>query len=106
MEAKENIQANGRTVPAWRTIGRAAVATALASTTFLAVWSPTSAGVTQAERSSSEIVLGSAFLAGGSDHNDRAREADRLARDQGEWLRAAHGKVAITAEEQPLPPQF
>lgn len=106
MEAQAHTQANGKTASAWRHVGRAAVGTALAATVFLAVWSPTSAGVTQAERSSSEIVLGATSLAGGNDHNDRMGEADRLALDYSEWLRSAHGRAAITADGQPLPAQF
>lgn len=106
MKVKENINANGQTVPAWRTVGRAAVVTALAAIIYLVVWSPTSAEVTQGERNSPEIELGGASLAGGSEHDGRAKEADRRARDHGEWLRAAHSKVAVTAEEQPLPSQF
>lgn len=106
MEAKANTQTNGKTVSAWRNIGRAAVGTALAAAVFLAVWSPTSAGVTQAERSASEIVLGATPLAGGGEYDNRAIEANRAAADYGQWLRAAHGRAGVAAQAQPLPPQF
>ena len=60
----------------------------------------------QGERDSPRIELSGACLTGSSEHEDRAKAADRLARDHGVWLRTAHRKIAVTAEEQSLPAQF
>ena len=106
MQVIQNIHANGQTVPAWLSVGRVATVTALAAIIFLAVWSPISAEVTQGEGNSPGIEFGGASLAVGNEHDDRAKKADRLARDHDEWLRTAHRKAAFTAEEQPLPAQF
>ena len=106
MQVIQNIHANGQTVPAWLTVGRVATVTALAAIIFLAVWSPISAEVTQAEGNSPGIEFGGASLVGGREHDERAKEADRLARDHGEWLSAVHRRVGTFAEEQPLPAQF
>ena len=106
MQAIENIHANGQTVPAWLTVGRVATVTALAAIILLAVWSPISAEVTQGEGNSPGIEFGGASLAVGNEHDERAKKADRLARDHGEWLHTAHRRVGAAAEEQPLPAQF
>ena len=106
MQVKANIHANGQTAPAWRTVGRIAMVAALAAIIFLAVWSPISAEVTQGEGNSPGIEFGGASLVGGREHDERAKEADRLARDHGEWLSAVHRRVGTVAEEQPLPAQF
>ena len=95
MKVKEIIHANRPTAAAWGRVGRAAVVTALAAIIFLAVGSPISAEVTQGVPST-----------GGSEHDGRAKEADRLATDNSAWFRAAHRKAGNTAEEQPLPAQF
>ena len=106
MQVEENTHANGQTVPAWRTVGRLAMVAALAAIIFLAVWSPISAEITQGEGNSPGIEFGGASLVGGREHDERAKEADRLARDHGEWLSAVHRRVGATAEVQPLPAQF
>ncbi|MDB5964726.1 MAG: hypothetical protein JWQ72_1226 [Polaromonas sp.] len=106
MQVNENIDANGSTVPAWRTTGRVAMVIALAAIAVLAVWSPISAGVAQGEPITSGSELRALSLAGDSEHNARAKEADQLARDYGEWLGVAHRKAGATAEQQPLPAQF
>ena len=106
MQVIQNIHANGQTVPAWLSVGRVATVTALAAIIFLALWSPISAEVTQGAGNSPGIAFGGASLAIGNEHDDRAKKADRLARDHDEWLRTAHRKAAVTAEEQPLQAQF
>ena len=106
MDAKENNRANRQTDPASRTVTQAAVVTALVSIVFLAMWSPTAADVAQGERNSTGIKSARESLSGGNEHDDRAEKADRLARDYGKWLRAAHDRAGAAAQEQPLPPQF
>lgn len=106
MQVRESIHAIEQAVPTWRTAGRAAVVIALAAIIFLAMWSPTLAEVAEGERDPPSMVFGGASLVGGSEHDVRAMEADKLAREYGEWLRAAHGRTAATTEEQPLPSQF
>lgn len=106
MQVAQSIHPIEQTVSARRTVGRAAVVTALAAIIFLAMWSSTSAEVADGERDSPRVVSGGVSLVGGSEHDVRAKEADKLARVYGDWLSAAHGKAAATTEEQPLPSQF
>lgn len=106
MKVKEMIRAKEQNSGALRAIGCATVATGFATLIYLAVWSPAVAGAPQGERNLPQVELGDASLAGGSERDDRAEKANLLARDQGEWLRAAHSKAALTAEDQPLPSQF
>lgn len=106
MQVKKDIRATGQTVPAWRTVGPAAAVTALAAVIFLAVWSPTSAKVTQSESNSPAIELVGASLLVGSEQDERAKQADRLAVDYRDWLQAAHRSAGVNAESQPLPAQF
>lgn len=106
MQVIQGIHTTGKTVAAWRTAVPAAAVTTLAAIIFLAVWSPISAEVKQGERNSPRIEFGGASLAGGSEYDDRAKEANSLARNYGEWLSAAHRKAGVTAEDQPLPSQF
>ena len=96
MKVQNSIHSIEQAVPARRTVARASVVTAFAAIIFLAMWSSTSAE--EGERD--------APLVGGGLHHVQTKEADQLAGDYGGWLRAAHGRVAATAEEQPLPSQF
>lgn len=98
MKVQNSIHSIEQAVPARRTVARASVVTAFAAIIFLAMWSSTSAEVAEGERD--------APLVGGGLHHVQTKEADQLARDYGGWLRAAHGRVAATAEQQPLPSQF
>ena len=106
MKVQENICANGQTIRDWRTGVRAAVMTALAAVCFLAMWPSISAGVAPGGRNPSGIQLGDVFVAGSSEHDDRAKEGERIAKNYGDWLSAAHRNAAVTAAEQPLPAQF
>ena len=106
MKVRNSTHSIEQTVPARRTVARASVVTAFAAIIFLAMWSPSSAEVAVGANESPGVVFGSAFLVGGSEHDVQTKEADQLARDYSEWLRAAHGRAAATTEEQPLPSQF
>lgn len=106
MDAQKNIHANTSTAVTWRTAGRAAAVTALAAIVFLALWSPIAAQMTQGGRILPTIGSGDTSLAGGTKRNDHPNEADQLARNYSEWLRAAHRSAGATGEDLPLPPQF
>ena len=106
MNINEQIQANGQTLIAWHSVGRVAVVIVLAAIFILAVWIPTSAGVTQNESSSQNFNFDSASQAGSREQTDRAKDGEQLAKNYGEWLTTAHHKAGVTAEVKPLPSQF
>ena len=106
MKVQENICANGQTIRDWRTGVSAAVMTALAAIIFLSMWASISAEETQGGRNPSGIYLGDVFGAGSSEHDDRAKESERIAKNYGDWLSATLRTAALTAVEQPLPAQF
>ena len=80
--------------------------TALAAIIFLAMWPSIAAEETQGGRNLSGIHLGDVCGAGSSERDDRPKESERIAKNYGDWLSAAHRTAAVTPLEQPLPAQF
>lgn len=104
MQLKLNLPPLKHAVRALRPIGRATLVTALASSIFLVMWSPTSAEIAGGHRHLPGMTIESALPIG--HEQARSKDADTVASAHGDWLRTAHSRVAATAEAESLPSQF
>lgn len=91
MNPKNSIKDRKQPVAGWHFVALGGVVVAVAMFIALPTWSAMSAEVISGQRSDTEV--------GG-------RQADKLAREHGAWLREAHSKTHRNADVQPLPAQF
>ena len=106
MEPKKHIHAAETSAHLRHTVAGAGAVIAAAAIILLPLWAPTSEEVMAGEQASLGSLFEAASFVTGHGDESRARQAERLAREHGTWLRDAHGWVNAPSEDQPLPPQF